>query len=86
MGRGKLLVTDLLISSDKLCEGALYLKTSATERFLGKADHKNLFVLLKEYSGMRCSVGPILTVCSYYSCPVDVLFFKILMLGLRRNI
>lgn len=61
-GEGHCWLLDLLISNDKLCEGALYLKTSATERFVDKADHKNLFVLLKEYSGMRCSVGPILTV------------------------
>lgn len=76
-----------MISCVKVLTLCLCLKTSATERFLDKADHKNLlFVLLKEYSGMRCSVGAILTIYSYYSYSVDVVFLKILMLGLSRDI
>lgn len=70
-----MLLTDLVISNDKLCEGAysVYLETSATEIILDKADHKNLlFVLLKEYSGMKSSVRAILTIHSYYSYSLDL--------------
>lgn len=64
---------------------SLYLNASATEIFLVKADHKSLlFVLLKEYSGIRCSVEPILTIYSY-SLDV-VMFLKILMLWLSGDI